>query len=240
MPGMPGLHIHMRLTKGGRNQMLEKGAISKTARRAIAGLMELAPSITAFGNMNPTSYLRLVPHQEAPTNVCWGDRNRSVLVRVPLGWAGRTDMCSQANPLEKAAALTTQEKQTVEIRSPDASANVYLLLAGLAVALRHGLEMKEKDALALAAATYVNVNIHKAENAKLLDSLKTLPDSCWASAACLLKQRRVYEAKGVFSPATIDGIAAQLRAFDDRTLRARVSKSKSAMAELVKEYFHCG
>ncbi len=235
-----GLHIHMRLTKGGRNQMLEKGAISKTARRAIAGLMELAPSITAFGNVNPTSYLRLVPHQEAPTNVCWGDRNRSVLVRVPLGWAGRTDMCSQANPLEKAAAAGTQEKQTVEIRSPDASANVYLLLAGLAVALRHGLEKKEKDALALAAKTYVNVNIHKAENAKLLASLATLPDSCWASADRLLAQRKVYEAKGVFSPATIDGIAKMLKGFDDKTLRARVTKSQAAMAELVKTYFHCG
>ena len=235
-----GLHVHMRLTKDGRNRMLENGAISKTARRAIAGLMELAPSITAFGNMNPTSYLRLVPHQEAPTNVCWGDRNRSVLVRVPLGWAGRTDMCAQANPLETAASAGTQEKQTVEIRSPDASANVYLLLAGLAVALRHGLEMKEKDALALAAATYVNVNIHKAENAKLLNSLKTLPDSCWASAECLLKQRKAYEKKGVFSPATIDGIAAQLKAFDDRSLRARVSRSKTAMADLVKTYFHCG
>ena len=235
-----GLHIHMRLTRGGRNQMLEKGAISKTARRAIAGLMELAPSITAFGNVNPTSYLRLVPHQEAPTNVCWGDRNRSVLVRVPLGWAGRTDMCAQANPLEKAAAQGTQEKQTVEIRSPDASANVYLLLAGLAVALRHGLEKKAEDALALAAKTYVNVNIHKAENAKLLKSLATLPDSCWASADRLLAQRAVYEAKGVFSPATIDGIAKMLKGFDDRTLRARVTKSQSAMAELVKTYFHCG
>jgi len=235
-----GLHIHMRLTKGGRNQMLEKGAISKTARRAIAGLMELAPSITAFGNVNPTSYLRLVPHQEAPTNVCWGDRNRSVLVRVPLGWAGRTDMCAQANPLERAAAQGTQEKQTVEIRSPDASANVYLLLAGLAVALRHGLEKKAEDALALAAKTYVNVNIHKAENAKLLKSLATLPDSCWASADRLLAQRKVYEAKGVFSPATIDGIAKMLKGFDDRTLRARVTKSQSAMAELVKTYFHCG
>ena len=235
-----GLHIHMRLTKGGRNQMLDKGAISKTARRAIAGLMELAPSITAFGNVNPTSYLRLVPHQEAPTNVCWGDRNRSVLVRVPLGWAGRTDMCAQANPLERAAAQGTQEKQTVEIRSPDASANVYLLLAGLAVALRHGLEKKAEDALALAAKTYVNVNIHKAENAKLLKSLATLPDSCWASADRLLAQRKVYEAKGVFSPATIDGIARMLKGFDDRTLRARVTKSQSAMADLVKTYFHCG
>ena len=29
-----------------------------------------------------------MPHQEAPTAICWGDRNRSVLVRVPLGWLG--------------------------------------------------------------------------------------------------------------------------------------------------------
>ena len=86
----------------------------------------------------------------------------------------------------------------------------------------------------------MNVNIHKAENAKLLKSLATLPDSCWASADRLLAQRAVYEAKGVFSPATIDGIAKMLKGFDDRTLRARVTKSQSAMAELVKTYFHCG
>lgn len=82
-----GLHIHMRIMKDGQNQMLKEGVLSETARKAIAGMMELAPSITAFGNTNPTSYFRLVPHQEAPTNICWGDRNRSVLVRVPLGWA---------------------------------------------------------------------------------------------------------------------------------------------------------
>lgn len=69
--------------------MLKDGVLSETARKAIAGMMVLAPSITAFGNTNPTSYFRLVPHQEAPTNVCWGDRNRSVLVRVPLGWAAK-------------------------------------------------------------------------------------------------------------------------------------------------------
>lgn len=233
-----GLHIHMRLMKNGKNQMLDKGVISKTARRAIAGLMELAPSITAFGNMNPTSYLRLVPHQEAPTNVCWGDRNRSVLVRVPLGWAGKSDMSRLANPGEKSASADTRQKQTVEIRSPDASANIYLLMAGLAVACRHGLALE--NGLEIAERTYVNVNIHRAENAKLLKTLDTLPDSCWASAECLKKQRAVYEEKGVFSPAMIDGIIAQLKAFDDRKLRAEVSKSKAAMADLVKTYFHCG
>ena len=149
----------MRLMKNGKNQMLKAGRISDSAKRAIAGMMKLAPSITAFGNMNPTSYFRLVPHQEAPTNVCWGDRNRSVLVRVPLGWTAKTDLCKKANPKETAAAYNTAEKQTVEMRSPDASANVYLLMAGLAVACRYGFSLK--DGVRVADATYVYVTIHK-------------------------------------------------------------------------------
>ena len=233
-----GLHIHMRLMKGGVNQMLKGGVVSDTAKRAIAGMMRLAPSITAFGNMNPTSYLRLVPHQEAPTNVCWGDRNRSVLVRVPLGWSAKKDMCRLANPRERSSAYDTRQKQTVEMRSPDASANVYLLLAALAVACRHGFSLK--DGVKVADAAYVNVNIHKKENARLLSSLATLPDSCAASADTLLAQRAVYEEMGVFSKATIDGVAETLRAFDDRTLRARVMKSPKAMKALVDEHFHCG
>jgi len=233
-----GLHIHMRLMKNGVNQMLKKGVISDTAKRAIAGMMDLAPSITAFGNMNPTSYFRLVPHQEAPTNVCWGDRNRSVLVRVPLGWASKNDLCKQANPSETAAQYDTKQKQTVEMRSPDASANVYLLMAGLAVACRHGFELK--DGVKRADATYVNVNIHKKENAKLLSTLATLPDSCAASADCLEKQRAVYQEKGVFSAAMIDGILAQLRAFDDRTLRKDIQNKPAEVAKLVRRYFHCG
>ena len=233
-----GLHVHMRLMKNGVNQMLKNGVLSDTAKRAIAGMMELAPSITAFGNMNPTSYFRLVPHQEAPTNVCWGDRNRSVLVRVPLGWASKSDLCKQANPGEPESAYDVRQKQTVEMRSPDASANVYLLMAGLAVACRHGFEMK--NGLEVAEKTYVNVNIHKQENAKLLDSLATLPDSCWASADKLVEQRAVYEEKGVFSPAMIDGIVAQLKAFKDKTLRRDVSKKPAEIAKLVKTYFYCG
>jgi len=95
-----GLHIHTRLMKDGKNMMIEDGKLSDIAKRAIAGYLDLAPSLTAFGNTNPTSYFRLVPHQEAPTNICWGDRNRSVLVRVPLGWSGKKDMSGKANPLE--------------------------------------------------------------------------------------------------------------------------------------------
>lgn len=233
-----GLHIHMRMMKDGQNQMLHDGVLSAAARKAIAGMMELAPSITAFGNTNPTSYFRLVPHQEAPTNVCWGDRNRSVLVRVPLGWTAKTDMCALANPLEGQSHFDTTQKQTVEMRSPDGSADLYQLLAGLVVACRHGFEMS--DALEVAEKTYVNVNIHQKENADRLEALAQLPDSCAASADCLQRQRAVFEQYNVFSPAMIDGIITRLRSYDDRTLRADLEGKQDAMLALVKKYFHCG
>lgn len=233
-----GLHIHMRMMKDGHNMMLKDGTLSDDARRMIAGMMQLAPSITAFGNKNPMSYFRLVPHQEAPTNVCWGDRNRSVLVRVPLGWTADTDMCSKANPLETECRYDTSSKQTVEMRSPDGSADVYQLLAGLCVACRHGFELP--DALEIAAHTYVNVNIHDAANATRLEELAQLPDSCHASADCLQQQRTVYEQFGVFSPAMIDGIIKQLRSFHDTTLRADITGKHGQIQALVEQYFHCG
>ena len=233
-----GLHIHMRMMKGEKNQMLENGVLSDAARKAIAGMMDLAESITAFGNKNPTSYFRLVPHQEAPTNVCWGDRNRSVLVRVPLGWTAGVDLCHAANPLEPSVDVDTTAKQTVEMRSPDGSADLYQLIAGLCVACRHGFEMD--NALETAERTYVNVNIHDAANADKLEKLAQLPDSCCASADCLERQRAVYEAKGVFSKAMIDGIIRQLRSFDDRTLRRDIENNHDEIKKLVSAYFHCG
>ncbi|MCE9139547.1 glutamine synthetase family protein [Bacteroides fragilis] len=233
-----GLHIHMRMMKDGQNQMLKDGALSDTARKAIAGMMQLAPSITAFGNTNPTSYFRLVPHQEAPTNVCWGDRNRSVLVRVPLGWSAQTDMCTLANPLESDSNYDTTQKQTVEMRSPDGSADLYQLLAGLAVACRHGFEIE--NALAIAEQTYVNVNIHQKENADKLKALAQLPDSCAASADCLQKQRTVFEQYNVFSPAMIDGIISRLRSYNDATLRKDIQDKPEEMLALVSKFFHCG
>ncbi|HEY9551669.1 MAG TPA: glutamine synthetase family protein [Prevotella sp.] len=233
-----GLHVHMRIMKDGRNMMVENGALSDNAKRLIAGMIDVAPSITAFGNKNPTSYFRLVPHQEAPTNVCWGDRNRSVLIRVPLGWTADVDMSSRINPLEKAKRQDTTQKQTVEIRSSDGSADIYQLLAGLCVACRHGFEMP--DALEVAERTYVNVNIHDAAHADRLASLAQLPDSCWASAECLERQRKVFEEHQVFSKAMIDGIIAQLKAFNDQTLRRDVEGKQEKIAELVARYFHCG
>ena len=233
-----GLHIHMRMMKEGKNMMTTNGALSDDARRMIAGMMDAAGAITAFGNKNPMSYFRLVPHQEAPTNICWGDRNRSVLVRVPLGWTAGGDMCRTANPQETTPAPDTTDKQTVEMRSPDGSADIYQLLAGLCVACRHGFEMD--NALTLAEQTYVNVNIHDDANAARLAQLSTLPDSCAASAQELLRKRDVFEQYGVFSPEMIDGIAHQLSQYADTDLRQHVENNHEATEELVKRYFHCG
>ena len=233
-----GMHVHMRLMKDGKSVMVENGKLSNTARTAIAGLMQLADSITAFGNKNPMAYFRLVPHQEAPTNVCWGDRNRSVLVRVPLGWAAGVDMMHKANPQQPAETPDTSMKQTFEMRSPDGSADVYQLLAGLCVGCRYGFELP--NALEIAEQTYVDVNIHDAANADKLNRLGQLPDSCVASADCLERQRKVYEAYGVFSTAMIDGIIKQLRDFKDSNLRKEVENRPEELKELVERYFHCG
>ena len=234
-----GMHIHMRLLKDGRNMTLAPGGgLSDIARRAIAGLMALAPALTAFGNKNPTSYFRLVPHQEAPTSVCWGDCNRSALVRVPLGWSSGVNLCRSANPSEPPCDRDTTLKQTFEMRSPDCSADVYQLLSGLCVAARYGLELPEGEALDLAARTYVDMDIHKGGDR--FTSLESLPGCCVSSASCLEKAREIFERGGVFSPRMIDGVISSLRGFHDETLRDRANADGDLMEKLVDEYFYCG
>ena len=236
-----GLHFHTRIVKDGKSGMLAKdGSLSEEARRAIAGYMTCAASLTAFGNTNPLSYFRLVPHQEAPTSICWGDRNRSVLVRVPLGWTGYRDMSAIANGLPENAGLAKPDRQTVELRSADGSADIYFMIAGLITAARTGFEMTKEEALELADRTYVNVNIHSAENAALLATLSEVPSSCWDSAEALEKDRNLYESRGVFSRRMIDGTIAQLRSYDDKNLRAEVAEHPEKMQEMVRRYRHCG
>ena len=233
-----GLHIHFKLMDGDTNVMTRDGRLSDEARKAIAGILEMSPAITAFGNKVPTSYLRLVPHQEAPTNICWGDRNRSVLVRVPLGWTGKTDMCAQANPLEANNIVPPAQKQTAELRSSDCSVDIYQLLAGMVVAARTGFEMP--DSLKRAEDMYVAVNIHNDENKEKLAALASLPDSCVASADALEQRRAIFEKGNIFSAQMIDGIIAQLRGYDDTQLRKQVNNSSEDMLDLVHKYWHCG
>ncbi len=232
-----GLHIHMLLEKDGNNIMLDNGEISDTAKRMIAGVLDLSGSLTAFGNTIPTSYLRLVPNQEAPTNICWGDRNRSVLVRVPLGWSGTSDMVENANPTEKSDSDFSGSRQTVEFRAPDGSADLYLLMAGLVVAIQHGLEME--NGLGYANDLYISGNLFTEKNRSFREKLKSLPASCWESAEQLERHRSYYEKDNVFPSGLIDTIVAKLKSYDDKDLSERLYGKKDELEELVNKYLHC-
>lgn len=234
-----GLHVHTKVVKDGENMYLKDGKLTDVAKTVIAGILDAAPSLTAFGNTNPTSYLRLVPHQEAPTNICWGDRNRSVLVRVPLGWtSGAAEMIKDANPAETEEIKAPMDKQTVEFRCPDGSADIYLLLAGLVTAARHGFEME--NPVAYAEERYVGVNIFEEEHKDIAERLAHLPDSCNASAEALESQRAIYEAKGVFGSGLIEGWIRSLRAFEDADLRERLAADPDLVKELVEKYINVG
>lgn len=231
-----GLHIHMNIERNGISLMANKNGISDTAKKVIAGLLDKAKQLTAFGNTTPLSYLRLVPHQEAPTNICWGGTNRSALVRVPLGWIAKTNMIKDANPYERYDVPYIPGKQTIEIRTPDGSADVYHLLAGIVMAAQHGLEMP--DALEKAEKWFVDVNIFKDENKSTARTLEHLPSSCYESAEELEKDRSFFEAGGVFPKSTIDRFVNYLKAFNDKGLSERLYGNDEEIGKLVKRFMH--
>ena len=95
-----GLHIHSRLVRNGASVIVGKDGLNDTGRRLIAGYLSAAKALTAFGNTVPTSYLRFTDGDESPEGICWGERDRSGLVRVPLAWSGDVlpAMAAHANP----------------------------------------------------------------------------------------------------------------------------------------------
>jgi glutamine synthetase len=117
-----GMDTHLSLYEGDRNAFYDPGQeanLSKTARNFIAGLLTHAPEYTAVTSQWINSYKRLVPGYDAPTHVCWAQRNRSAMVRVGGYRSDRVD---------------------VEVRSPDPAANPYLAFAVLLAAGMKGIE----------------------------------------------------------------------------------------------------
>ena len=235
-----GLHVHCRFTKDGKSVMLRDGELTDEARRAIAGFMMAGTSLPAFGNPHPLSFMRLVPHQEAPTSLCWSFSNRSALVRVPLGWTKKMEMAKKVNPLEEPVGHSFGGKQTFEWRASDGFADTYLLMSALCCAARHGLE--HPDALAIAERTYVGlgVNIHDASNEALQNALEQLPASCEEAAVELEKDRTIYTSEGVFSDSIIDYTIKFLSDFHDSNLRRHLLDHPSELMQLVSETINNG
>lgn len=120
-----GMHTHVSLFDGDRNVFFDPTQthnLSKVGRSFVAGLLRHAAEITAVTNQWVNSYKRLVPGFDAPVDVCWGVRNRSTLVRIPLAKPGKEAACR------------------VEYRAPDAACNPYLSLALILAAGVAGIE----------------------------------------------------------------------------------------------------
>lgn len=120
-----GMHTHQSLFKGQNNAFFDpkdKYYLSKEAKSYVAGLLHHAREITFICNQWVNSYKRLVPGYEAPVYICWAQRNRSALVRVPMYKPGK-------------------EKSTrIEFRSPDPACNPYLAFACMLAAGLKGIE----------------------------------------------------------------------------------------------------
>lgn len=117
------MHVHQSFFKDGKNAFYDaKGqyGLSDIGRGYIAGLLKHAREICLVTNQWVNSYKRLVSGFEAPVYICWGQNNRSALVRVP--------------------AFANDKAARVELRSPDPACNPYLAFSVMIAAGLKGIE----------------------------------------------------------------------------------------------------
>jgi glutamine synthetase len=219
-----GMHIHLCATRKGKNITAgPDGTPSPEAQKIIGGILKCAPSLSAFGNPTPASYLRLIARKESPLSICWSARDRLSLIRIPLWW-----------DFKKPSSRTNNNcRETFEYRAPDAFANTYLLLAGITVAADYGLE-KPTESLRISKETRV-VN-SRGKN----KTVKALPRSCSESAIELEKHRRYYEADSVFPKKLIDKTIETLKSFRDGNLRKNIAEKPEEIETTLERYLHYG
>ena len=211
-----GLHFHLALMKDGKNIMIEQdGSLSSEAKTLIGGLVKFAPSLTAFGNLVSGSYLRLVPHQEAPTKVCWSEMNRSAMIRVPLAWGNTGKLSDTINP-KQSDEFEQQVHQTVELRSPDGSANVHLLLAGISQSAKWAFKHKD-EAMQLTEKHHITGNI--SDNPEY-NHLPEIAESCDNSANVVIAEKDLFLCDNSFPEKVITKTYELLKAENDSNLNS--------------------
>ena len=109
-----GLHLHFSLPA--EEESASRQASRQAAGPFIAGLLEHAAALTAVANPLVNSYKRLAFSGLAPAVAGWSSGSRNTMIRVP----------DRQNPLS-----------SFVLRSPDAAANPYLVIA---VAVAAGLD----------------------------------------------------------------------------------------------------
>ncbi|MFW6279701.1 MAG: type I glutamate--ammonia ligase, partial [Planctomycetota bacterium] len=115
-----GMHVHFSIWDEGEPLFAGEGygGLSEMGLWAIGGLIEHGGALVAITSPTTNSYRRLVPGYEAPVNLAYSSRNRSVAIRIPM-------------------IEPTPASRRVEFRCPDPSCNPYLAFA---VTLAAGLE----------------------------------------------------------------------------------------------------
>jgi len=120
-----GMHVHQSIFQNSKNLFYDKDDVyhlSKFAKCYTAGILKHIKEITVILNQWVNSYKRLVPGYEAPVYICWGQKNRSALVRVPKYRIGK------------------ENSTRIELRSPDPSCNPYLAFSVMLAAGMKGIE----------------------------------------------------------------------------------------------------
>ena len=106
-----GMHINLSAVKDGVNLFEDENdpnGLSREAYWFIGGIMKHIPAITAVANPVINSYKRLASGYEAPKEISWSLKSRSILIRIPAARGFHT---------------------RIELRSPDSASNPYLTLA---------------------------------------------------------------------------------------------------------------
>jgi glutamine synthetase len=184
-----GLHFHLSPVIGGVHQPHTRdGELDGVSRWLIAGLVQHAGALMAFGNRASNSFVRLLQAKEAPSKVTWGRYNRRALIRLPIV---ATDEAGRS-----------VSPETVEFRLPDGSAHPHLLLAGIAQAMVAGRGIENIEALLEQTSALAQKGI-----------ALPVPRSFVEVADELRERRTTFEAAGVFPThvieRTIDALAAQ-------------------------------
>lgn len=218
-----GMHVHLCGFRHDRNIIIDAGRqLSKEALNMIGGILKFAPSLAAFGNPTPVSYLRFVARKESPMHICWSAQNRLALIRIPLWWRFR-----------KSSERTESRRETFEYRAPDAFANPSLLLSGLTLTVNWGLENANES---LRIAEELHAQSLRTEEKKF----RMLPQSCSEAAQYLAKDRRLYEADGVFPERLIETIIHRLDDYKDRDLLRDVLEKPEELQKTITQYLHYG
>lgn len=119
------LHVHLSLwnedgtvdlTPGDQDQT----SLSEVGSYFLGGILKHVDALTGLGSPTVNSYKRLLPGSWAPANTYWGYGNRSGVVRIP----------------------GVGKRRHLEFRSPDNTAQPYLLMAGLLAAGLDGIRNK--------------------------------------------------------------------------------------------------